>query len=109
MDMNGEFDKKAETRYRDLTETPVPQLILRLSVPTIISMLVTAIYNAADTFFVGKISTEATAAVLSFRRWDSFVDRGPEIICPGCLAREDEERRRRWRLLALRSLSSLVL
>ena len=63
MDMNSEFDKKAKTRYRDLTETPVPQLILRLSVPTIISMLVTAIYNAADTFFVGKISTEATAAV----------------------------------------------
>ena len=53
----------AEARYRDLTETPVPELILRLSVPTIISMLVTALYNAADTFFVGRISTEATAAV----------------------------------------------
>ncbi len=57
----------AEARYRDLTETPVPELILRLSVPTIVSMLVTALYNAADTFFVGRISTEATAAVgLSF-------------------------------------------
>ncbi len=53
----------AEARYRDLTQTPVPKLILRLSVPTIVSMLVTAIYNAADTFFVGRISTEATAAV----------------------------------------------
>ena len=50
-------------RYRDLTQTPVPKLILRLSVPTIVSMLVTALYNAADTFFVGRISTEATAAV----------------------------------------------
>ena len=57
----------AEARYRDLTETPIPKLIPRLAVPTIISMLVTAIYNAADTFFVGRISTEATAAVgLSF-------------------------------------------
>ncbi len=46
-----------------MTKTPVPQLILKLSVPTIISMLVTAIYNTADTFFVGKISTQATAAV----------------------------------------------
>ena len=53
----------AESRYKDLTETPVSQLIPRLAVPTIISMLVTAIYNAADTFFVGRISTEATAAV----------------------------------------------
>lgn len=50
-------------RYIYMTETPVPKLILKLSVPTIISMLVTGIYNSADTFFVGKISTEATAAV----------------------------------------------
>ncbi len=42
---------------------PVPQLILKLSVPTVISMLVTGFYNTADTFFVGKISTQATAAV----------------------------------------------
>ena len=46
-----------------LREMPVPQLILKLSVPTIISMMVTALYNSADTYFVGKISTEATAAV----------------------------------------------
>ena len=60
-------ESAAAARFRDLTETPVPRLILRLSAPTIISMLVTALYNAADTFFVGHISTEATAAVgLSF-------------------------------------------
>lgn len=50
-------------RREMMTQTPVPQLILKMSVPTIISMLVTAIYNTADTFFVGKISTQATAAV----------------------------------------------
>ncbi len=50
-------------RHEYLTKTPVPKLISRLAVPTIISMLVTGIYNTADTFFVGKISTEATAAV----------------------------------------------
>ncbi|MCR4590197.1 MAG: MATE family efflux transporter [Lachnospiraceae bacterium] len=53
----------AEKRYKQMTETPVPGLILKLAVPTVISMLVTAIYNAADTFFVGRISTEAIAAV----------------------------------------------
>ena len=52
-----------QNRYDYLTKTPVPELILKLSVPTIISMLVTGIYSSADTFFVGKISTEATAAV----------------------------------------------
>ena len=55
--------KATTNRYEYLTKTPVPQLICRLSVPTIISMLVTGIYNAADTFFVGRISTQATAAV----------------------------------------------
>ncbi len=46
-----------------LTKTPVPKLIVKLAIPTIVSMLVTGIYNTADTFFVGKISTQATAAV----------------------------------------------
>ena len=50
-------------RYEYLTQTPVPKLISRLAVPTILSMLVTGIYNTADTFFVGRISTQATAAV----------------------------------------------
>jgi putative MATE family efflux protein len=56
-------------RREYLTTTPVPKLILSLSVPTIISMMVTAIYNTADTFFVARVSsdpavnTAATAAV----------------------------------------------
>ena len=54
---------KKGDRHAYLTETPVPKLICTLSVPTIISMLVTGIYNAADTYFVGRISTQATAAV----------------------------------------------
>lgn len=42
---------------------PLNQVIPRLAVPTIISMLVTAVYNMADTYFVARISTEASAAV----------------------------------------------
>ncbi|MBO7708885.1 MAG: MATE family efflux transporter, partial [Lachnospiraceae bacterium] len=52
-----------DERFAYLTQTPIPQLISTLAVPTIISMLVTGIYNSADTFFVGRISTQATAAV----------------------------------------------
>ncbi len=53
-------------RREQLTQTPIPKLILTLAVPTIISMLVTALYNTADTYFVGRIpihATQATAAV----------------------------------------------
>ena len=52
-----------QERYRKMTETPVPKLIATLALPTILSMMVTNIYNTADTFFVGRISTQATAAV----------------------------------------------
>ena len=55
--------KKTQDRFEYMTTTPVPKLITTLAIPTIISMLVTGIYNTADTFFVGKISTQATAAV----------------------------------------------
>lgn len=52
-----------EERFEYMTTTPVPRLIGELAVPTIISMLVTSFYNMADTFFVGKINTQSTAAV----------------------------------------------
>lgn len=46
-----------------MLEAPLTQIIPRLAIPTIISMLITAIYNMADTYFVSQISTEASAAV----------------------------------------------
>ena len=52
-----------DRQYKEMTETSVEKLILRLSVPTMISMLVTNIYNMADTFFVGKLGTSASAAI----------------------------------------------
>ena len=51
------------TQYEKMTQTPIPRLILTLSVPTIISMLVTNIYNLVDTAFVGKLGTSASGAV----------------------------------------------
>lgn len=47
---------------RMLTES-VGSLILRNAIPTIITMMVTAIYNTADTFFVSKLGTSASGAV----------------------------------------------
>ncbi|MBR1759356.1 MAG: MATE family efflux transporter [Lachnospiraceae bacterium] len=50
-------------RVTYLTTAPIPKLIREMSVPTIISMLVTSFYNLVDTAFVGRIDTQATAAV----------------------------------------------
>ena len=53
-----------EKKYIKMTTAPVKPLILKLSVPTIASMMVTTFYNAADTFFVGKLSNDSiTSAV----------------------------------------------
>ncbi len=49
--------------YIKMTTTPVGPLILKMAVPTIFSMLITAIYNIADTFFVSQLGTSASGAV----------------------------------------------
>ena len=53
---------RPDQRQRML-ETPIPQLVSSMAVPTIISMLVTSIYNMADTYFVSQIGTSASGAV----------------------------------------------
>lgn len=49
--------------YNFLTAAPVHKVIHSMAVPTIASMLITNLYNMADTFFVGHIDTQSTAAV----------------------------------------------
>ena len=52
----------AELHYKKMTETPVAKLILKLGIPTTISMLITSIYNMADTYFVGTLGESAQAS-----------------------------------------------
>lgn len=52
----------AEQHYKKMTQTPVSGLILKLGIPTTISMLITSIYNMADTYFVGTLGPSAQAA-----------------------------------------------
>lgn len=52
-----------DDKYREMTETSVPRLVVRLAIPSMISMVVTALYNVADAAFVGHLSTEATAGI----------------------------------------------
>ena len=52
-----------ELQFNKMVKTPVKKLVLGLAVPTTISMLVTAIYNMADTYFVGQLGKSASGAV----------------------------------------------
>lgn len=56
-----------QPRHRDnyefLTQAPVSRVILTMAVPTIVSILVTCFYVIVDTYFVGQLNTQSTAAV----------------------------------------------
>ena len=58
------MDNKQEQKYIQMTQEPVQGLICRLAVPCIISMLVTAFYNMADTFFVGLMNSDAATGAV---------------------------------------------
>ena len=66
------------TKYteKELFESvPVPRAVATLAVPTIISQVVTMIYNFADTFFIGQIGDAymvAGVSLVSLKRSTTF-------------------------------------
>lgn len=68
--------KSIMTKYteKELFES-VPRAVATLAVPTIISQVVTMIYNLADTFFIGQIGDPymvAAVSLVSLKRSTSF-------------------------------------
>lgn len=45
-----------EDKRHDMLHSPVELLVCKMAVPTIITMLITALYNMADTYFVGRLT-----------------------------------------------------
>ena len=81
-----------------MTRTPIPQLIVTLSVPSVISMLVNNIYNLVDTAFVGRLGTSASGAVgvvfgfMSILQAFGFMfGQGSGSILSRALGRQDRE------------------
>ncbi len=54
---------REKRQFEKMTQTPIPKLVIKLGIPTTVSMLVTSVYNMADTFFVGKYGTSASGAI----------------------------------------------
>lgn len=57
------FELNRDAKYREMVESPLEPLILRMAGPSIVSLLITSAYNLADTYFVGQLGTSATGAV----------------------------------------------
>lgn len=58
-----EIQDREASQYIKMTQTPIHRLLIQLSIPTIISMLVSNIYNLVDTAFVGALGNSASGAV----------------------------------------------
>lgn len=54
---------KNQSQYDKMTKTSVEKLIVTLSIPTILSMMVSNVYNLVDTAFVGTLGNSASGAV----------------------------------------------
>lgn len=53
--------ERQKMQFKKMTETPIAPLVIKLGIPTTISMLVTSVYNLADTFFIGKYGAGAAS------------------------------------------------
>ena len=54
---------ESDAQYRRMMQTPIPKLVTSLAIPATVSVLITVIYNTADTYFVSQINKSASAAV----------------------------------------------
>lgn len=61
--LNNEEAALEAKQFRKMTQTPVPRLVIGLGIPTMLNMMVTSLYNLADTFFVSALGDRATGAV----------------------------------------------
>lgn len=55
--------QKADPAENKMGVMPIPKLILNMSLPMIISMLVQALYNVVDSYFVARYAQDALTAV----------------------------------------------
>lgn len=84
------------------TDTPVKKAVLNLAIPTVISQLITVVYNMADTFFIGQLNdplqvAAATVAMPCFMFLTAFANLfglGGSSLISRCLGSDDKEKAR---------------
>lgn len=84
------------------TETPVKSAVLTLAIPTVISQLITVVYNMADTFLIGQLNdplqvAAATIAMPCFMFLTAFANlfgMGGSSLISRCLGMGDKDKAR---------------
>lgn len=57
--------ERERKQFVKMTQTPMPKLIISLGIPTTLSMMVTSLYNLADTYFVSLLGNDSVTAAVS--------------------------------------------
>ena len=57
--------ERERKQFVKMTQTPMPRLIIGLGIPTTLNMMVTSLYNLADTYFVSLLGNDAVTAAVS--------------------------------------------
>lgn len=105
------------------SSAPVSKAVLALAVPTVISQLITVVYNAADTFFVGQLNdpnqvAAATVSMPVFMFLTAFANLfgiGGAGMISRCLGRGSREKARRcasfciWAMAAVAFVYGVLL
>lgn len=76
-------EEKRTARQQMMMNAPVGRLIIKMSLPTILSFLITSIYSLADTYFVSSLGTQATAAVSVNSSLDMIIMMGGSMLAVG--------------------------
>ena len=77
-----EKDKQDQRKTMMLNE-PLPKVISKMAVPSIVAFLITSVYNLADTFFVSSLGTNATAAVSVNASLDQIIMMAGSMLAVG--------------------------
>ena len=56
-------ERREKAQFERMTKTPIPRLVISLGIPTMLNMMVTSLYNMADTLFVSGLGDQAVGAV----------------------------------------------
>ncbi len=62
-EIEAEVAERERKQFEKMTKTPVSRLVVSLGIPTMLNMMVTSLYNLADTFFVSGLGKQATGAL----------------------------------------------
>lgn len=81
--MTDKAQTRKESRQQMMHDEPLPKVILMMAYPTIISFLITSIYNLADTYFVSSLGTNATAAVSVNASLDQMIMMAGSLLAIG--------------------------